>query len=85
MFQGAVFKPPKSNKGGNQEHDFLIISKILKCIICIESKKSLYGKAVLGGVKQLEGMEQLIEKYFGPMTGWSYVAWMHFQVNNSDL
>jgi len=30
-------------------------------------------------------MEQLIEKYFGPMSGWSYVAWMHFQVNNSDL
>ena len=85
VFQGAVFIPPGTKKGGNQEHDFLIVSKILKCIICIESKKSLNGKSVTGGLKQLEGMEKLIEEYFGPMSGWSYVAWMHFQVNNSDL
>ena len=85
VFQGAVFKPPGAKKGGNQEHDFLIISKILKTIICIESKKSLNGKSVQGGIKQLKGMESLIEEYFGPMSGWSYVALMHFQLNNSGL
>ena len=85
IFQGAVFKPPGAKKGTNQEHDFLIILKVLKCIICIESKKSLNGKSVQGGLKQLEGMEKLIDDYFGPMSGWSYIAWMHFQVNNSGL
>ena len=85
VFQGAVFKPPGTKKGGNQEHDFLIVSKILKCIICIESKKSLYGKSVHGGIKQLRGMEKIIEQYFGPMSGWTYIAWMHFRVNNSGL
>ena len=83
IFQGAVFRPPGTN--GNQEHDFIIVSKLLKCIICIESKRSLYGKSIQGGLKQLFGMKKLVEEYFGPMVNWSYVAWMHFQVNNSVL
>merc|ERR1719206_1337647 len=85
VFQGAVFKTPGANKGGNQEHDFLIIIKKLKLIICIESKNSLNGKSVLDGAKQLENMKELLVDYFGPMTGWSYIAWMHFKNNKSKL
>merc|ERR1712013_200434 len=85
VFQGAVFKTPGANKGGNQEHDFIIIIKKLKLIICIESKNSLNGKSVLDGAKQLENMKELLIDYFGPMTGWSYVAWMHFKNNKSKL
>ena len=33
----------------------------------------------------MKGMESLIEEYFGPMSGWNYVALMHFQLNNSGL
>merc|ERR1719312_1316004 len=81
----TVFKTPGANKGGNKEHDFLIIIKKLKLIICIESKNSLNGKSVLDGAKQLENMKELLVDYFGPMTGWSYVAWMHFKNNKSKL
>merc|ERR1719312_2321489 len=85
VFQGAVFKTPGAIKGGNQEHDFLVIIKKLKLIICIESKNSLNGKSVQDGAKQLENMKELLIDYFGPMTGWSYVAWMHFKNNKSKL
>merc|ERR1719312_1500176 len=85
VFQGAVFKTPGANKGGNQEHDFIIIIKKLKLIICIESKNSLNGKSAVDGAKQLENMKELLVDYFGPMTGWSYVAWMHFKNNKSKL
>ena len=33
----------------------------------------------------MKGMESLIEEYFGLMSGWTYVALMHFQVDNSGL
>merc|ERR1719312_1778690 len=85
VFQGAVFKTPGAKKGGNQEHDFIIIIKKLKLIICIESKNSLNGKSVLDGAKQLENMKEVLIDYFGPMTGWSYVAWMHFKNSKSKL
>merc|ERR1719312_2045957 len=85
VFQGAVFKTPGAKKGGNQEHDFIIIIKKLKVIICIESKNSLNGKSVLDGAKQLENMKEVLVDYFGPMTGWSYIAWMHFKNNKSKL
>ena len=85
VFQGGIFKPPVEEKGCHQEHDFIIILKKCKCIICIESKKKLHSDSVKKGVKQLNKFEKLLSEYFGPMPGWSYVAWLHFQQDNSGL
>ena len=50
IFQGPKFKTPGANKA-EQEHDFVLVFKKLKCIICIESKTSLEGKSAQKGLK----------------------------------
>jgi hypothetical protein len=46
VLQGACFKTPGTKKETEEEHDFVIVAKNIKSIICIESKKSLSGKRI---------------------------------------
>merc|ERR1712013_502350 len=85
IFQGATFKPPGSNKGSNAEHDFIIISKRMGCIIAIEVKRSLTGKSAQEGAIQLEKIRKLIGDYFSPLSEWDFIALMYFDVNKSKL
>ena len=88
VLQGPVFKSPGTKKDTEQEPDFIIIAKNIKCIICTESERSLYGKTAEKGLEQLKSMKMLVEKYFGPMflSGeWNYVALIHFEKNTSKL
>ena len=88
VLQGPSFKTPETKKECEEEHDFVIIAKNIKSIICIESKRSLSGKTIKKGLEQLRNMKTLVEKYFSPqlISGeWSYVALMHFENNKSKL
>ena len=88
VFQGAVLKTPGSKKGSQEEHDFVLVVKIQKLIIALESKRSLSGKTVAHGLEQLDRMGAIIKKYFSPMLTsgeWKFVKLMHFDNNNPKL
>ena len=84
VLQGPIFKTPGEKMKKDEEHDLIIICKNSKCIICIESKKSLHAASIKKGLHQLESMKTLVERYFGPLLlsgEWSYVPLIHFQEN----
>ena len=88
VFQGAVLKTPGSNKGSQEEHDFVLVVKKRKLIIALESKRSLSGKTVTHGLEQLDKIHTIIQQYFSPMLTsgeWKFVKLMHFDKNNPKL
>ena len=83
VLQGPEFKTPGTTKTKNEEHDFVIVMKKLKVIVCIESKRTLNSSIATKSSNQLLGMKKLIEDYFGEklFSGeWYYAAFVHFEI-----
>ena len=64
VLQGSAFRVPGKGKGAIEEHDFVIIDKEYKLIICIESKVTLTGSTGHSAVEQTEKLQKLIKEYF---------------------
>ena len=62
--QGGTFRVPGKGKGAIEEHDFIIIDKENKLVICIESKVNLSGFTGQSAVEQTKKLKNLLEEYF---------------------
>ena len=64
ILQGGIFRVPGKGKGVIEEHDFIIIDKEYKLIICIESKVTLTGSTGHSAIEQTKKLQKLLEEYF---------------------
>ena len=58
VLQGGIFRVSGKGKGAIEEHDFVIIDKEYKLIICIESKVTLTGSTGHSAVEQTSDLLQ---------------------------
>ena len=87
VLQGPVFQTPGAPQGDTEEHDFLIIIKKLKVILCMESKSTLSKKTALESSLQLEGMKKIVEDYLGGKLiseEWYFIPLVHFVTCHSE-
>ena len=64
VLQGSAFRVPGKGKGAIEEHDFVIIDKENKLVICIECKVTLTGSTGRSAVEQTNKLQSLLEEYF---------------------
>ena len=60
VLQGSAFRVPGKGKGAIEEHDFVIIDKENKLVICIECKVTLTGSTGRSAVEQTNKLQRSI-------------------------
>ena len=63
VLQGGSFRAPGKGKGAIQEHDFVIVDREHKVIICLESKVTLTGSTGNKAIEQTKKCQKLLEEY----------------------
>ena len=84
VLHGAVFRQPNTPPGSVAEKDFVIILKNHKLVIGIECKQSMTSSSARSSVVQLQGLQALLEQYFGAQLTsgeWWFAGMMYYQKN----
>ena len=86
VIQGGCMRTPGAkNRGEHSEHDFLIINPELMCVLVIECKRTLTGKAIYdsrkGCLSQLKRAKERLETFFGSklLANWSFIGMVYYE------